>query len=164
MLRRITPPPAIPGVDFDPEAAKRGEKLFKDRRKVVDPSGEFSSNVKLSCETCHLPPLFTDNKPHRIGLPGVPFGDPVVDPGVVDEDGTIRGFDTPPLVGLRFTAPYFHDGLAGDPTAPNNVLTGRDAARRALRDNLLPFYNNVRFQFGFTQEELDDLTEFLLSL
>jgi hypothetical protein len=41
---------------------------------------------------------------------------------------------------------------------------GPAAARRAFLENVLPFYNNVRFHFGFTQDELKDLTEFLLSL
>src|SRR5205823_1313989 len=161
-----------PGIDFDPEKAARGEKAFRQRRKVVDPSGEFSPNVKLACDTCHSGPLFTDNKPHRIEF--MPFGDPGTDPGELDRDGNALGFDTPALIGLRFTAPYFHDGVAGDPSTPGNVLGGVGAAqsepvaadpavaRRALRNVVLPFYNNVRFEFGFSQQDLDDLTEFLL--
>ena len=161
-VESIEPPPAVPGRDFDPELAKFGEQVFKDKRGT-DPSGEFSPNVKVACETCHLGTAFTDNKPHRIALPFPLTGDPLFDPGQVDEKGKIRGFDTPPLIGLRFTAPYFHDGLAGDPTAPTNLLTGADPARRALRDNLIPFYN-ARFAFNFTLNEMDALTEFLLSL
>ena len=80
---------------------------------------------------------------------------------------------------MRFTAPFFHDGIAGDPTAPSNLLggglgagaldgdvgaSGPPAARRALLNNVLPFYNSIRFDFGFTQPELADLAEFLLSL
>ena len=80
---------------------------------------------------------------------------------------------------MRLTAPYFHDGVAGDPTAPSNFLgggtgtgalhadigaAGPAAARRALLENVLPFYNTVRFNFGFTQDELKDLAEFVLSL
>ncbi|MDQ3947155.1 MAG: hypothetical protein M3357_18760, partial [Actinomycetota bacterium] len=162
-VESIEPPPAVPGRDFDPELAKFGKEVFKDERGT-DPSGEFSPNVKLSCETCHLESNnFTDNKPHRIALPFPFTGDPVFDPGQVDGEGKIRGFDTPPLIGIRFTAPYFHDGLAGDPTAPTNVLTRNEPARRALRDNLIPFYS-VRFAFNFTPSEMDALTEFLLSL
>lgn len=156
-VESLEPPPARPGIDFDPVAAARGEVLFREERGV-DPSGEFSLNVKISCETCHLGVDFTDNKPHRILAL---FGDPA-DPGHVDEQGLIRGFDTPPLHALRFTPPYFHDGLAGDPTGAN-LAFGPSAARRALRDNVLNFYN-LRFAFNFTPQELDDLTEFLLSL
>src|SRR2546423_711300 len=94
-------------------------------------------------------------------------------------DGTILGSHTPTLLGARFTAPYFHDGSGGDPTAPSNFLggglgtdatrgdigaSGPRAARRALLDGVLPLYNTVRFQFGFTQDELRDLAEFILSL
>ncbi len=83
------------------------------------------------------------------------------------------------MLGVRFTAPFFHDGIAGDPTAPSNLLggglgvgaldgdvgaSGAPAARRALLNNVLPFYNSIRFNFGFTQPELADLAEFLLSL
>jgi cytochrome c peroxidase len=156
-VEQIKAPPAIPGVDFDPAMAALGEQLFREP-KGIDPLGEFSPNVKISCETCHVRPLFTDNKPHRIL--GV---DELIDPGEVDEHGQIRGFDTPPLKGLRFTAPYFHQNAAGDPTAPANLVTGTDFARRALRDNVLNFYN-ARFAFNFTPAELDALTEFLLSL
>jgi hypothetical protein len=106
-------------------------------------------------------------------------GDPVFDPGEIGPDGNILGFHTPSLLGARFTAPYFHDGIAGDPTSPSNFLgggvgpgavegnigaAGAAAARRALLDNVLPFYNTVRFNFGFTQDELRDLAEFVLSL
>jgi hypothetical protein len=59
--------------------------------------------------------------------------------------------------------------LLGGGTGPGAVegdigAAGVAAARRALLDNVLPFYNTVRFNFGFTQEELRDLAEFILSL
>ena len=156
-VESIKTPPAVPNVDFNPAMAAIGEKVFKDPRGT-DPAGEFSPNVKLSCETCHVGPDHTDNKPHRILTV-----DEALDPGEVDEKGDIRGFDTPPLHGLRFTAPYFHQSAAGDPTAPANLITGTDFARRALRDNVINFYN-LRFAFNFSNEEMDALTEFLLSL
>jgi hypothetical protein len=130
----------------------------------------------VACATCHSGPFFTDNKAH----PGLVItGDPVLDPGEVRPDGTVAGFHTPSLLALRLTAPYFHNGSAGDPTAPSNFLSGSlgrhstegdigshgaAVARRALLDDVLPFYNNVRFGFRFTDEELADLAEFLLSL
>jgi hypothetical protein len=130
----------------------------------------------VACATCHAGPFFTDGKPHR-GV--VASGDPVFDPGQVAPDGTILGFQTPTLLGARFTAPYFHDGSGGDPTGPSNFLggglgtdategdigaAGPRAARRALLDGVLPFYNTIRFHFGFTPDELRDLAEFILSL
>jgi hypothetical protein len=174
--RSIVEPPAGPGKDFDPVRARRGEALFRTPRPVVDPSGEFPSGRSIACATCHAGPFFTDGKAHRDVLP---TGDPAFDPGQVGPDGTIMGFNTPSLLGARFTAPYFHDGSGGDPTAPSNFLgggigpgaadgnigaSGPAAARRALLDNVLPFYNTVRFSFGFSQDELKDLAEFVLSL
>jgi hypothetical protein len=175
----LQPRPARPGVDFDPEMAKRGEVLFRTPRPVTDPSGEFAAGDKVACATCHAGDFFTDGKAHRIALPTFFTGDPIIDPGEIDKEGNIRGFNTPTLLGVRFTSPFFHDGIAGDPTAPSNLLggglgvgaldgdvgaSGPPAARRALLNNVLPFYNSIRFNFGFTQPELADLAEFLLSL
>jgi cytochrome c peroxidase len=172
----LTVPAAVPGKEYDPVRAARGEALFRTPRPVTDATGEFPAGSKVACATCHTGPFFTDGKAHRqVAL----AGDPLLDPGEVGSDGAIAGFNTPSLLGLRLTAPYFHDGSAGDPTAPSNFFSGglgrhsldRDigtqgaaVARRALLDNVLPFYNTVRFDFRFTDEELADLAEFLLSL
>lgn len=172
----LTVPDAVPGREYDPARAPRGEVLFRTPRPVTDPTGEFPTGAMVACATCHSGPFFTDGKAHRSV---VVTGDPVLDPGEVAADGSIAGFHTPSLLGLRLTAPYFHDGSAGDPTAPSNFLSGglgrhsldRDigahgaaVARRALLDDVLPFYNTVRFNFRFTDEEMADLAEFLLSL
>jgi hypothetical protein len=172
----LTVPPAVPGKEYDPARAARGEGLFRTPRPVTDPTGEFPAGAMVACATCHAGPFFTDGKAHR-GI--VVSGDPAFDPGEVGPDGTIAGFHTPSLLGLRLTAPYFHDGAAGDPTSPSNFLSGglgrhsldRDigghgsaVARRALLDDVLPFYNTVRFSFRFTDQELADLAEYLLSL
>ena len=169
-------PKAVPGREYDPARAARGEVLFRTPRPVTDPTGEFPSGTQLACATCHAGPFFTDNKAHR-GL--VLTGDPVLDQGEVRPDGTVAGFHTPSLLGVRLTAPFFHNGSGGDPTAPSNFFSGSfgrhslegdigshgaAVARRALLDNVLPFYNTVRFNFGFTDEELADIAEFLLSL
>jgi hypothetical protein len=172
----LTVPTAVPGREYDAARAARGEVLFRTPRPVTDATGEFPAGAKVACATCHAGPFLTDGKAHRqVAVSGVPL----LDPGEVGPDGTIVGFHTPSLLGLRLTAPYFHDGSAGDPTAPSNFFSGglgrhsldRDigthgaaVARRALLDNVLPFYNTVRFNFRFTDEELADLAEFLLSL
>ena len=174
--KTLAVPAAVPGREYDPARAARGEVLFRTPRPVDDPTGEFPAGAQVACATCHAGPFFTDNKPHR-GL--VLTGDPVLDPGEVRSDGTVAGFHTPSLLGVRLTAPFFHNGSAGDPTAPSNFFSGglgrhsleadmgthgAAVARRALLDNVLPFYNTVRFNFRFTDEELADLAEFLLSL
>jgi hypothetical protein len=73
--------------------------------------------------------------------------------------GHTLGFDTPALIAVRLTAPYFHQGGGGVEFGPADPA----AARQALRTAVLPYYN-ARFQLRFTDAELDDLTEFLLSL
>ncbi|MGI9491672.1 MAG: cytochrome c peroxidase, partial [Geminicoccaceae bacterium] len=73
------------------EAEKRGEALFN------QPFPEMNGQ---SCASCHTPSShFTDNLVHDIGSTG---------------DGAKSGFsgalDTPTLLGIVHTAPYFHDG------------------------------------------------------
>ncbi len=73
------------------DAAKRGEQLF---------NKPFAAMNGRSCASCHLPSShFTDNLVHDIGSAG---------------DGAASGFsgafDTPTLLGINYTAPYFHDG------------------------------------------------------
>ncbi len=67
------------------EAAKRGEKVFKDS--------------KVACASCHPSGLFTDLKPYDVGTTG-------------RFDRDTKEFDTPTLVETWRTAPYLHDGSA----------------------------------------------------
>ena len=65
-------------------AARRGEALF--RRSFAGLDG-------MSCASCHVPSAaFIDGRAHGVGT-GAPY-------------------DTPTLLGIGFTAPYFHDGRA----------------------------------------------------
>jgi cytochrome c peroxidase len=65
-------------------AARRGAALFRK---------PFPGADGLSCAACHLPSgLFVDRRQHDVGTGG--------------------GYDTPTLLNLDFTAPYFHDGGA----------------------------------------------------
>lgn len=94
--------PAAPTVDD--VAAERGRLVFEER----------------GCQTCHVGPAWTtSNLP---GPPGTlaPEGEQVVaavlhDVGTYDPSHDITGadgFDVPTLLGLAYTAPYFHDGSA----------------------------------------------------
>ncbi len=91
-----TPPP--PPGSFDPQAAKRGEVLFRTR---------------AACATCHIPPTFTDvlNGPD----PSTPL---LHDPAEVGQDqayadrSATHQYRTTPLRALWQHAPYFHDGSA----------------------------------------------------
>jgi len=58
----------------------------------------------LGCQSCHIPPLYTDHKLHDVGT-----GDPSLEK---NSHGRGTSFDTPSLIGLWLTAPYFHDGSA----------------------------------------------------
>lgn len=59
------------------------------------------------CATCHVPPLYTDNRFHRIGLIATPDeGRGKVDPA---QQGAFR---TPSLRGLSYRTAFFHDASA----------------------------------------------------
>ena len=72
-------------------AARRGETLF--RKPFAQMDGK-------SCASCHVPSAnFLDRRAHSIGSAAGSYAH--------SRDGA---FDTPTLLGTRFTAPYFHDG------------------------------------------------------
>ncbi len=90
---------------------------------------------KVGCGTCHPAPLYTDLKMHDVGS-SVPY-DRRVD------------FDTPTLVEVWRTAPYMHDGHYT--TIKDLLVAGRHGARNGELD-------------GLTEQDLNDLVEFVLSL
>ncbi len=83
---------------------------------------------------CHTPPLYTDLQPHN--LTGAAFS-----------LETYEAFDTPTLRGLWATAPYMHDGVA---QTLEELLTRTDPVHSVAG--------------GLTEQQLDDLIAFLLSL
>jgi DNA-binding beta-propeller fold protein YncE len=101
-------------------SAKHGQKLF--------------SSKTLGCAQCHLPPFFTDLKPHPVGI------------GKFDHAGD--QFYTPALLELWRTGPYMHDGSAG--SLKDVVLThGMNSARQKAK---------------LTASDVEDLAAYLLSL
>lgn len=73
-------------------AATRGEKLF--RKPFPQMDGK-------SCASCHIPSAhFLDRQAHDIGS---------AEPGY--KGARDSAFDTPTLLGAKFTAPYFHNGV-----------------------------------------------------
>lgn len=77
-------PGAASGADL--AAIAKGRALFE---------RPFPGNSGLSCAACHpADALFTDRRPHDIGTGGL--------------------FDTPSLLNMMASAPYFHDGSAPD--------------------------------------------------
>ncbi len=159
-VETLDSPDAVPGVDFDPALAARGEELFNEERGR-DPFGRSFPGQRISCATCHAAEgNFSDQDFHVVMFPLfiAPDLEPI-DPSH-KENGKVVGFNTPVLRGLRFTAPYFHDGLAGDPTGEATPLNVPPDI--ALLQVVL-FYSE-RFTFHFSLTEQLALVEFLKSL
>ena len=101
----------------------RGEALF--RKPFPQMDGQ-------SCASCHVPSAaFLDRKAHNIGSRGQGY------------DGALDGyFDTPTLLGVKYTAPYFHDGSL--PTL----------------DSAVDWFD-TRFELGLDEQERTDLVAYL---
>jgi cytochrome c peroxidase len=89
----------------------------------------------VGCGKCHPGPLYTDRKMHDVGTRS-PF------------EYTDR-FDTPTLVEVWRTAPYLHDGRYK--TIKDLIAEGKHGKSRGRVEKL-------------SDEEIDDLVEFVLSL
>lgn len=104
-------------------SAMRGEKLFNKAFPQMDGK---------ACATCHTPSAnFLDRKAHDIGSAKPSYAGA--------RDGA---FDTPTLLGAKFTAPYFHDGSL--PTLASVVD-----------------WFNDRYKLKLAKRERDDLTAYL---
>lgn len=158
-VETIDAPDAKPGVDFDPELAERGERLFEDYRGI-DVNGDFNAFDKVACIHCHVDPEgdSTDRKFHPILLPPPLLPNGGADPGHVDRNGRVRGFKTPVLRGVRLTAPYFHDGSMGG-GVPS---TSPEQTTAALMEMMAAY--EARFAFNFSYDEQLAIVHYLLSL
>jgi hypothetical protein len=106
-----------------PEAAQRGEKIF---------NRPFERMGGMSCATCHIPSAnFIDHKRHDIGTAN----------GYEDLSRD-RAMETPTLLGIKYTPPYFHDG--SQPTL------------RGVVD-----WFNEHNGLGLSERELSDLTAYV---
>ncbi|MEK7406244.1 MAG: hypothetical protein AAB225_14165 [Acidobacteriota bacterium] len=90
---------------------------------------------KAGCGSCHPPPLYTDLRKADVGT------------GTGNE--ARREFDTPTLIEVWRTAPYLYDGRA---------VTMRDVLTRYNPKDAHGVTSRL------TQQEIDDLAEFVLSL
>ncbi len=107
-------------------AAIRGERLFRK---------PFPQMEGKSCASCHIPSAnFLDRQAHNIGSAKSSY-----------EDAREGAFDTPTLLGSRFTAPYFHNGSL--PTLASVV----------------EWFDN-RYRLKLTKAERTDLTAYLEAL
>jgi YVTN family beta-propeller protein len=115
----------------------------------LSPAAERGERLFLSartgCANCHPPPLFTDLASYDVGTAGVFQGLY----GAQAADRPTDRFDTPGLTECWRTAPYLHNGSAA---TLREVLTTLNPGDRHGRTSQL------------TNQELDDLVEYLLSL
>ena len=137
-MRFLAPPPSAP---LTPSAAA-GQKLF----------------ASMGCALCHTPSLTTgpsaiaafDRKPVRL------YSDLLHDMGSLG-DGIVQGpagardMRTSPLWGLRFSAPYLHDGRAA---TVEQAIRAHDGEGKASRDRFL----------RLTPTQQAQLRDFLFSL
>lgn len=123
------------------ESAVRGMRLF---------------DGKAGCDTCHRPPLFSDQSFHNIGV-GMDRPQPDVGRQAVTENPLDRGkFKTPSLRNVALTWPYFHDGSAA--TLVDVVeFYDRGGVRNATLDVQIK-------PLGLSDEEQADLVAFLQTL
>ncbi len=105
------PDPEIGSADLD-DVAFFLTNLAPPAPETTDDAGA-ALFVQVQCDRCHVPtlpgaegavPAYTDLLLHRVGPEGLP--------GIADGDAGQGHFRTPPLWGLRFSAPYLHDGRA----------------------------------------------------
>lgn len=102
------------------DAVARGKALFEG---------------KANCAVCHPAPLFTDRKMHNVGI---------LTP--LEPDGK---YDTPSLIEVYRSAPYYHDGRSA---TLKDVLTKDDPQGK---------HGHAK---DLTPQEIDDLVAYLLSL
>jgi DNA-binding beta-propeller fold protein YncE len=80
--------------------------------------GKALFETELGCATCHTGELRTDNEKHTLS------------------SGTLADVDTPALVGIAYSAPYYHDGSAATLEAllADNALVHGMAETSAMTD------------------------------
>ena len=166
LLSHETPPSMATGVRPDAETAVRAgvngilfayipqtdyfaiDEYLKSLRPVPSPylvNGKLSDSAKrgkllfndarTSCSLCHPESNdYTDLKSHDVGTTGLDY---------------YKAYDTPTLIEVWRTAPYLHDGRYA--TIRELIVEGKHFAHDDRLDLL-------------TEQEIDDLVEFVLSL
>lgn len=122
-----------------PEAWTRGKLLFESDR--------------LQCSTCHVPPLFTDQKFYDLGMPlasEIDYGKGRLTFDTAD----FYTFPTAAIRNVTLTAPYMHDGSI--PTL--------DSVIRFYENGGGPRETKAISSFELTDQEREDLLFFLKSL
>lgn len=124
------PEPTAP-IQADPETLRRGSKAFE----------------RWGCTVCHPAPLFTDRKVHELER------DRIGSAALQRSPAGLR-FDTPSLLGVGMSAPYFHDGSSATLEATlfragfHGMGWAMDAAERAA---LVQYLRSLPFSDAPTQ-------------
>jgi cytochrome c peroxidase len=126
-LRSLDPPVSSFDLGTMASAALRGQRLFQG---------------KAGCISCHMGPLFTDNRLHNTLVPQVSGAN---DPGAA---GQPNAFNTPQLRDVANTAPYMHNGVF---TTLRQVVEFYDKTASTAPLNL-------------TDQEMNDLVAYLDAL
>jgi cytochrome c peroxidase len=117
-VKSLTPVPAPKLVNGDfSTAAKRGAKIY----------------VTAGCAHCHPAPLYTNLESYDFGT------------GKDQDEG--KKFDTPTLIEVWRTSPYWHDGRAA-----------------TIEEAIELHYVNDKYKPELTDEEMKDLVEYVESL
>lgn len=111
------------------EKIPRPRAPTRNTEQVARGKALFKSEA-VGCNSCHHGAAYTDNQSHSL-------------------DGTLANVDTPSLIGLAASAPYYHDGSAA--TLPSMLRNHGAVFGMADTDNL-------------TSQQVADLTAFLESL
>lgn len=134
-------------------AARRGLALF--------------SSSRTKCRECHVPPLFTVERFHNIGLYNRDGkgGLPGADQGLADEtnlDKDIGRFRTPTLRNIAVTGPYMHDGSIDSLEQVIDHYAAGGASTSSGRPS--PLRAEHVTGFDIAPDEKRDLIRFLQSL
>lgn len=118
-----------PGGGLTP-AAEQGRAIFND--------------PTVGCATCHAPPFFTDSR-----LDGNPFVLHDVGTFVAGDTAAAGGYDTPTLMGVWDTGPFFHDHSAStirymfEFLNPNDLHGATSALSTAQLDQLQAYVRSI---------------------
>jgi cytochrome c peroxidase len=136
------------------------DRWVKGDRKAMTPEqvrGFQLFTGKANCSVCHSGPNFTDDGFHNLGLAS--WGEPNPDLGRYKERPLpiLKGaFKTPTLRDVERTAPYFHDGSAGDLMTVVEHYDLGGVAREGISPNMKPL--------NLTRQEKEELVAFMKAL
>ncbi len=115
---------------------------YRESNGVLTPEAQLGKNLFSSqgCDGCHSGDLFTDLTRHDVGTIQASSG---------QSNGQSLsgiGIDTPTLIGIWQTAPYFHNGQAQ--TLDDVLLTGTEhfVSNEADRNNLIAYLNQIEYE------------------